>query len=82
MRPLVVSQETEELNIDGIKKSKILCQSNEFLCNGVIKDIKDIIVVDIHKFDRAKSREVAMEVNQFNGKMLQENRPYLLIGVG
>ena len=82
MRPLVVSQETEELNIDGIKKSKILCQSNEVLGNGVIKDIKDIIVVDIHKFDRAKSREVAMEVNQFNGKMLQENRPYLLIGVG
>lgn len=82
MRPLVVSQETEELNIDDIKKSKILCQSNEVLGNGVIKDIKDIVFVDIHKFDRAKSHEVAMEVNQFNGKLLRENRPYLLIGVG
>jgi CheY-like chemotaxis protein len=82
MRPLVVSQETEELNIDDIKKSKILCKSNEVLGNGVIKDIKDIIYVDIHKFDRARSREVAMEVNQFNGKMLSENRPYLLVGVG
>lgn len=82
MRPLVISRDSEELNIDEIKTDKILCKSNEVLGNGVIKDIKDIIFVDFHKFERASSREVAMEVSQFNNKMLSENRPYLLIGVG
>lgn len=82
MRPLVVHQENEELNMDDIDKSKILCQSSEVLGNGIIEDIKDIVFVDIDKFERAKSREVAMEVNQFNGKLLSENKPYLLIGVG
>ncbi|MCX6164629.1 MAG: histidine kinase, partial [Ignavibacteriae bacterium] len=82
MRPLVISRDSEELNIDEISKEKILCKSNEVLGNGVIKDIKDIIYVDFHKFDRALSREVAMEVNQFNSKMLADNKPYLLIGVG
>jgi hypothetical protein len=82
MRPLVVNRENDELNIEDIPKSKILCTSNEVLGSGIIKDIYDIVYVDFHKFDRAKSHEVAHEVNQFNSKMLDEKRPYLLIGVG
>jgi phosphoenolpyruvate synthase/pyruvate phosphate dikinase/CheY-like chemotaxis protein len=82
MRPLVVSQETEELDISEIHKNKILCQSNEVLGNGIIKDIYDIVYVDFHKFDRSQSRDVAHEVNQLNSKMLDEGKPYLLIGVG
>lgn len=82
MRPLVISRGSEELNINEIKKDKILCKSNEVLGNGIIKDIKDIIYVDFHKFERALSHDVALEVNQFNSKMLSENKPYLLIGVG
>lgn len=82
MRPLVINRDSAEINLEKIKPEKILCKSNEVLGNGVIKDIKDIIYVDYHKFDRALSREVAMEVNQLNGKMLDENKPYLLIGLG
>jgi len=48
----------------------------------VIRDIFDIVVVDIHKFDRARSLEVAGEVTHFNERLLSEHRPYLLVGVG
>lgn len=82
MRPLVISMDSEELNIDDTNNGKVLCKSNEVLGNGLIKNIKDIIYVDYHKFNRALSRDVACEVNQFNNKMLDENKPYLLIGVG
>jgi len=82
MRPLVVNQEDEDLNFEVVPKNKILCKSNEVLGNGIIKDIYDIVYVDFNKFDRAKSREVAMEVSQFNSKLVDEGRPYLLIGVG
>lgn len=82
MRPLVISMDSEEFNIDDTNNGKVLCKSNEVLGNGIIKNIKDIIYVDYHKFNRALSRDVASEVNQFNNKMLSENRPYLLIGVG
>lgn len=82
MRPLVISRDSEDLSIDDVNNGKVLCKSNEVLGNGTIKDIKDIIYVDYHKFDRASSREVALEVNQFNGKMLSEGKPYLLIGLG
>lgn len=82
MRPLVISREIEELDVENIKQSDLICQSTQVLGNGAIKDIYDVVVVDIEKFDRSKSREVAMEVSSFNTKLLREQKPYLLIGVG
>ncbi len=82
VRPLVINRELEELNVEDVEKEKIICQSSQVLGNGVINDLYDIIVVDYHKFDRGRSRDVALEVNQFNEKLIWENRPYLIIGVG
>jgi CheY-like chemotaxis protein len=82
IRPLVLSREVEELNVEDIEREKLVCQSHQVLGNGVIKDIHDIIIVDIHRFDRSKSREVAREVSLFNEELISENRPYLLVGVG
>ena len=82
MRPLVINRETEELNVEDFESSKLICQSNRVLGNGVIREIYDIVLVDYHLFDRAKSRQVALEVSQFNTRLTSERRPYLLIGVG
>ncbi len=82
MRPLVVKHEEEELKISTSKKEDLICHSKQVLGNGIIDDVYDILLVDYHHFERAKSREVAAEINMFNHKMLNEDRPYLLIGVG
>ncbi|MCU7501346.1 MAG: histidine kinase, partial [Ignavibacteria bacterium] len=82
MRPLVLSNEAEELNVDEFNAGDLLVQSGQVLGNGVISDIYDIVVVDREKFERNKSREAALEVGMFNSKLLEEKRPYLLIGVG
>jgi CheY-like chemotaxis protein len=82
MRPLVINHEIEELVIDDSNKEEIIAYSTQVLGNGLINDIKDIVYVDYDKFDRAKSRDVAKEVSYFNSKLLEENKPYLLIGVG
>ncbi|MBI3189312.1 MAG: histidine kinase, partial [Ignavibacteriales bacterium] len=82
MRPLVVSREFEELNLDSIDQSTLICQSSQVLGNGKISNIYDVIVVDFDKYERAKSQDVAREVGQFNGKLVSEGKSYLLIGVG
>lgn len=82
MRPLVISRELEELNVEEIEPSGLICQSLQVLGNGVIREIHDIVMVDIHRYDRAKSREVAAEVSRLNSVLVSENKPYLLIGVG
>jgi CheY-like chemotaxis protein len=82
MRPLVIHREPEALSIDLPDRSRLLCESTMVLGNGLIEDIHDVVVVDFHTFDRARSREVAQEVSQLNSRMIDEQRPYLLIGVG
>lgn len=82
MRPLVISHEREELDVENIKMEDLICQSEQVLGNGAITNIYDIVVVDIEKFDRGKSRIVANEVSTFNSKLIEQKRPYLLIGVG
>ena len=82
MRPLVLTREIEELDIENYSQNDLLCYSDQVLGHGVIKDIYDIIFVDYHLFERSKSKDVAVELNQFNNKLMKLNRPYLLIGVG
>ena len=82
MRPLVVSHEVDNLDIESNDSNKLICESNQVLGNGIVEDLFDIVFVDYHTFNRAKSREVAAEVASFNRQLIDQKRPYLLIGVG
>jgi len=82
MRPMVINRELEELDIGENVSDQLICQSNQVLGNGIVKNIRDIVYVDIHTYDRSKSKEVAREVTQFNQKLIKQRRPYLLVGVG
>jgi hypothetical protein len=81
MRPMVLSSEVEELDIN-FKNEDLICRSNQVLGNGAINEIYDVVLVDIHKYDRGKSRTVVLEIAKFNSKLLEQRKPYLLIGVG
>lgn len=81
MRPMVLSREVEELNIN-FENEELICRSNQVLGNGAISDIYDVVLVDINKYDRGRSRTVALEIAKFNSKLLEQRKPYLLIGVG
>ena len=78
MRPLVLSREGEELRIDDTEPARILCESSKVLGNGRIEDLRDIVLVDYHRFDRAQSQEVAQCVSRLNSKLITEAIPYLL----
>jgi CheY-like chemotaxis protein len=82
MRPLVLSREADPLDIEEAPLQNLLCSSNQVLGHGILSDIHDIVYIDVDKFDRSRSRDVAHEVMLFNEKLISEERPYLLIGVG
>jgi CheY-like chemotaxis protein len=82
MRPLVLSKETDQLNVDEIHPERLLCRSPQVLGNGVLDQLHDLVVVDFHRFDRSRSRAAAAEVARFNAQLAAEGRPYALIGVG
>jgi CheY-like chemotaxis protein len=82
LRPLGLKRESEELRIEAVAGGELLCSSSQVLGHGRIEDIRDVVVVDRLSFDRAASRETALELARFNAALNAEGRSYLLIGVG
>ncbi|HEV7242242.1 MAG TPA: PEP/pyruvate-binding domain-containing protein [Thermoanaerobaculia bacterium] len=82
MRPLVLSREMDELNLSDIPAERLICQSDQVLGHGVIRDLRDIVVVGVDTFQRSRSHDAAREVAKLNSRLLDERRGYLLIGPG
>ncbi|MBV8053021.1 MAG: histidine kinase [Acidobacteriaceae bacterium] len=82
IRPLVLSREGEELRMQDVAPDQLVCQSSQVLGNGRIEDLCDAVVVDVHRFERVRSQEVAECVARLNSKLNEAGIPYLLIGVG
>ncbi len=82
LRPLALSREDEELEVGDVQPGQLLCQSPSVLGNGRIDGVRDLVVVDFHRFDRSSSREAAEAVARFNAALVGAGVPYLLIGVG
>jgi len=82
LRPLVMSREGEDIRLEEVDAAQLICQSPVVLGHGRVDDVYDIVVVDSHRFERNRSREVAHSVAHFNAKLSADGKPYLLIGVG
>jgi CheY-like chemotaxis protein len=82
MRPLALARESEALELGEVAPETILCASPRVLGHGALDGIRDLVVVDFRRFERAKSREAAAEVGRLNGLLLERRIPFLLIGVG
>jgi CheY-like chemotaxis protein len=82
LRPLSLTREMEAFELGEVKPEAILCQSERVLGNGRLEGIRDLVVGDFARFERAQSREAAAEVARLNGRLRSEDRPYALIGVG
>lgn len=82
MRPMVINLEKDHLELEEPIEGEVICKSSSVLGNGIIKDIKDIIVVDAARFNRSDSPIAAKEISLFNMELSSRELPYLLIGVG
>jgi CheY-like chemotaxis protein len=82
MRPMVMTRESANIEFANIAKEETVCQSLQVLGDGIYDDICDIVVVDKDKYDRGRSKEIALEISNINKKLIGEKRNYILIGVG
>jgi CheY-like chemotaxis protein len=82
LRPLVVNQEVGDLRIDDAREEDLVCRSPKVLGSGRIDHLRDVVLVDVERFDRSKTREVAAEVAEYNARLTAAGTPYLLLGVG
>jgi hypothetical protein len=50
--------------------------------NGIVEGIADVVYLVPERFDAAKTPAMAAEIGSVNRRLLDEGRPYLLIGFG
>jgi pyruvate phosphate dikinase-like enzyme len=82
IRPLALAREAEAIELGDVEPEAILCASPQVLGNGRIEAIRDLVVVDFQRFQRAQSREAAQEIGRLNSRLQAAGTPFVLIGVG
>jgi CheY-like chemotaxis protein len=82
MRPLALTRESEAIELGDLDPAALLCHSRKVLGNGRLEGLRDLVVVDFKRFERAKSRDAAVEVGRLNAQLVARRTPYILIGVG
>jgi CheY-like chemotaxis protein len=82
IRPLVLSHHGGSLEVGHFDDADLVCRSSSVLGNGELSHIRDLVVVDLHRFERGRSAEVAQEVAHFNAELVAQGTPYVLIGAG
>jgi CheY-like chemotaxis protein len=82
LRPLSVNRELDEIELEKVPAESLICESPSALGHGHLDDVRDIVVVDKDRFERAHSQECAGAISQFNRELFEAGRPYVLIGVG
>lgn len=82
LRPLAISREREDVEIEQLDSQQLVCRCDKVLGNGKLDNLYDAVVVDAKTFDRLQSQVVAAHVGRFDAVLGKERRPYLLIGVG
>lgn len=82
IKPLIGNSDDYNVNLEDEDLDHMLLYTENGLGNGMIDSIKDVIYVNLEKFDKSKTKEMAAEIDALNTKMVKENRQYVLIGPG
>jgi hypothetical protein len=82
VRPMVVSNETVEVTAADLSDAAAIVASDMVMGNGAECGIQDIVFVRPENFSCMKTSEIAREIETVNRELVEEQRPYLLIGFG
>jgi hypothetical protein len=82
VRPMVVSDEVVEIDDRELADPELLVATEKAMGNGVVDSILDVVYVKPDTFEAKNTRAIAQEIERHNARLLDEGRPYLLIGFG
>jgi hypothetical protein len=82
VRPMLVSQETVDVDEDLAGSAGVLLYSDRVMGNGRVNDIRDVLYVKPESFESRLTPEIAGQLAEFNRTLHAAGKPYLLIGFG
>jgi hypothetical protein len=81
IRSMLPLGKTSDIIIEEYNPDKDICYSENALGNGIIDGIQDIVYVK-SDFDMTNSIRAVGQIRKLNSKLMEEKKPYLLIGPG
>jgi len=82
LRPMTARAELGPVPISDEERQRAHCYATHALGHFIRQDIRDIIFVKPEAFDKNRTIQIATEISQMNMRLVDEERPYLLIGPG
>ncbi|MEI6435158.1 MAG: PEP/pyruvate-binding domain-containing protein [Bacteroidota bacterium] len=82
IKPLIGNIDDFTIDMSKINKNDILLYSEKEMGNGMIETIDEVVFVDPDTFDKAKTVEMADEIDKINAEMVKAGKKYILIGPG
>jgi hypothetical protein len=82
VRPMVVSGERVEISEQDLDAPDLLLASRRAMGNGRWDGLQDVVYVKPDVFEARFTPKIAGELEEMNRRLLDEERPYLLIGFG
>lgn len=82
IRPISADSLTAKVDWDSVDETGAFLRSNNALGVGEIEGVSDIIYLRQETFDILRTREMAATLREWNNRLRQEGRQYLLIGFG
>jgi len=70
------------VDVEGHAPESLVCRTHRSLGHGVIEGIRDIILVKRTDLQAFETPTVARQVGELNLRLLEQKRPYLLVGPG
>lgn len=82
IKPIIRRNSEIEVDIESVPREKILFFSDNAMGNGVVDDVKDLVIVNPEKFDRMRSVELVPLIEEINREFIKKGKKYILVGPG
>ena len=82
LRPMLVSENEVEITEGELAADNLLLASDRAIGNGTLESICDIVHVRPELFEARLTPKIAAELETVNRLLLENKRPYLLLGFG
>ncbi|MBN1826936.1 MAG: hypothetical protein JW958_11785 [Candidatus Eisenbacteria bacterium] len=82
VRPMMVSRGGVDLAPEDLDGPNVLLASELSLGNGMREDIRDVVYVKPEVFEARNTPVIARELEGINQALIEEEKPYLLVGFG
>jgi hypothetical protein len=82
VRPMAVSDQVVDVPVEALESDEALVASETVMGNGIVQTICDVVYVKPEAFEARHTRDIARELARVNTALVDERRPYLLIGFG